>query len=789
MSRSLLFVFLLSLTLPGSLEAQQAVVSPEFMISEPEWGPAPGRQDSQIVASDGENFLVGWNDQRPSLSLSLVRVARVSRSGEVLDRSGIPLPQTRILHEIIWSGTEYLVFTGGENFGLQVHRVSREGKLLGAAETIVVAGFPSLAWSGRHLVVVQRTLNHPDISAPVVTVDVYSRKLALLKRIGIPRGDQVNAMPPEALSNGEDFLIVWTGYDRPTTATRKWQLYSVRIDGDSLAPGATQVVASDVTSAQDEYSFTPRGGTDGAGYLLAWESGGVHAVALDANGKALSAPTLIASPTRTPSNIVWSGDRYLIGATTDWFSLNSDAVAYMVSSRGEPLGEFAISVEAGEQEQPHAAAAAGRVLFAWTDDRELKGSVRDAAGSAVTHDFPITSGVAIQQQAAAAFDGENAFVVWSEYRDDHRGPRPIRASRVTRGGEFLDGPGTIVARGDGLQLWPAVDFDGEKFLVVWYQQSEYNGSSGARAELRGRWVGRDGTPLGDGSFLIAGDAVALYRAPKVAFDPAGALVVFEKREAGVYRIYAARITKDGVVLDPGGFPVSFARVSSISNAPHSTHQPDVAFANGSYVVVWQEDIPTAPYVNCQITCPAYQFQTDVVAARVSPSGVVLDSVAIPIASKPGDELGPRIERIGEELIVLWTERMGGRSFYPRSVGTVRLDANGRPRDATSARRLIVGTEVGVTFDGREIVISTVDLFDRRVALYRIRAAAESTTISDPVMLPAAMDPLPSVVATAPDEVMVLTSRFFGEELGGTFRYVGRFVYGWRWPDRRRAARR
>jgi len=41
-----------------------AAVSQPQPLTDPEYGPAPGYRGAAAVASDGENFLAAWNDQR-----------------------------------------------------------------------------------------------------------------------------------------------------------------------------------------------------------------------------------------------------------------------------------------------------------------------------------------------------------------------------------------------------------------------------------------------------------------------------------------------------------------------------------------------------------------------------------------------------------------------------------------------------------------------------------------------------------------------------------------------------
>ncbi len=85
------------------------------------------------------------------------------------------------------------------------------------------------------------------------------------------------------------------------------------------------------------------------------------------------------------------------------------------------------------------------------------------------------------------------------------------------------------------------------------------------------------------------------------------LVVWDDARAGPADIYGARVTPQGEVLDPGGFPISIA--SSVQGSP------EVAFNGTNYLVVWTDNRNGTP---------------DAYGARVSPDGTVLDASGIPI---------------------------------------------------------------------------------------------------------------------------------------------------------------
>jgi len=165
----------------------------------------------------------------------------------------------------------------------------------------------------------------------------------------------------------------------------------------------------------------------------------------------------------------------------------------------------------------------------------------------------------LQRHPASAFGKTVYLVAWCDgTRQADKPTADIYCARVEAGtGKALDPKGIPICTATDLQEWPAVAFDGTNFLVVWQ-------------DLRN---GKD------------------------------------------YHVYAARVTEQGKVLDPGGFPVA--------NRPGNQARPAVGFANGNYLVVWMD---ARDY-------PVYGLY----GARVSPDGKVLDA-----DGKPLDVVDPKL---------------------------------------------------------------------------------------------------------------------------------------------------
>lgn len=155
--------------------------------------------------------------------------------------------------------------------------------------------------------------------------------------------------------------------------------------------------------------------------------------------------------------------------------------------------------------------------------------------------------------------------------------------------------------GQLLQRQPAGAFGGGMYLVAWCDGSRQIDLPTAdvycaRVDAQtGRVLDPKGIPI-----CFAAD---LQEWPAVAFDGTNFLVVWQDFRSGRhYEVYAARVSPGGRVLDQGGF--------AVAAGPWNQCRPAVAFAAGTYLVVWMD---ARAY-------PTY----GIFGARVSPDGKLLD---------------------------------------------------------------------------------------------------------------------------------------------------------------------
>ena len=274
-----------------------------------------------------------------------------------------------------------------------------------------------------------------------------------------------------------------------------------------------------------------------------------------------------------------------------------------------------------------------------------------------------------------------------------------------------------VTAAPGDQESPAIAFTGASYLVAWkdarFQQSTRSISAlrpqlpppppppppPPRADVFGARVSRAGSVLDADGIAIAREAH--YRdGPAVASDGTNALVVWTDSQGSSApgAVYGARITREGAVLDR-------AR-TSIYNGQGEPVDPAVAFDGTNYLVVWRSVVWPSVYLN---------------AARVTPSGTVLDPAAIRISSSYWP---PAVASDGTNSLVVWLgvdHRLYGTRI---SLSGVVLDPD--PIVISGPPRYVY--EPAIAFDGTNYFVAWFDSLTGNIHGARVSRAG---TVLDP----------------------------------------------------------
>lgn len=172
--------------------------------------------------------------------------------------------------------------------------------------------------------------------------------------------------------------------------------------------------------------------------------------------------------------------------------------------------------------------------------------------------------------------------------------------------------------------------------------------------------------VGDEIVVLAdGPGKDIRGTPHVAFGKDIYLAVWREGwngEGGIARIYAARLDKQGQVLDRKPIEVAPCKDGF-------QELPRVAFGGGIFFVVWQDLRNGKDY--------------DVLGARISPEGKVLDTRPIAIAAGPRTQAVPDVTSDGKSFLVAWQSFQGDETSC--RAFAVRVGVDGRAGSAVEIK--------------------------------------------------------------------------------------------------------
>lgn len=473
---------------------------------------AANGQSYPAVAYDGTAFLVVWEDLRNSDGD--IYGARVAADGTVLDPGGIAISTA--------SGDQTVpgVTSNGASW-LAVWEDSRNGTVK----------------------------------------DIYGARVlpdgSVLNGGGIPICTQSAEQSNAAVSfDGQDWFVIWNDYRQGSV----FNTYAARVDssgavldanGFVVCPYLSQQYNPAVATADSMHLIAWHDSRNGVK--------DIYGARVAADGTVLQCSMAIAvapSPQANPA-VAFDGTNYLavwqdlrLGSANDIYGIRVGSDESLL----DPAG-IAISASSGDQACPAVAPGSAAYLVAWQDYRNgaydiyaarvtASGTVLDVAGIAVS----TASGA--QEYPAVASDGADYLAVWQDAR---AGSYDIYGARLTAGGVVLDASAFVISNATGDQLRPAVAFDGNNYFVVW---NDYR--NGSAYDIYGARVSPAGVVL-DASGIAVSTATGAQEYPAIAHDGMNYLVVWQDRRGGPYAdIYAARVAGDGTVIDAAGIAVSTA---------------------------------------------------------------------------------------------------------------------------------------------------------------------------------------------------------------------------------------
>ncbi len=596
------------------------------------------------IAFDGTNYLVVWVDTRRKESYDICG-ARVTPSGTVLDSAGI------------------LICTA-----------------------VRKQDFPAVTFGSTHYLVVRHDWRNDYGNYD--NSDIYGARVTqsgiVLDTAGIAIADSTyKESCPSVGFDGTNYMVVWHDYRNDNYYP---DIYGARVDTSGVVLDIEGFVVSDAPNSQAAPSIA----FDGTNYLTVWcNSGNIFGARVEPSGTVIDSsgiPISIAPGNQYRPHVTFGGTYYLVvwhdGRNCVWAC---DIYGARVTPSGivlDPEG-IIISPEENHQLYPSVAFDGINYLVTWYDNREGGSSVEIYGARVDTAGFILDPlGILISQsqdaslRPAVAFDGVNYFVVWDYYESGGSNTN-VYGTRVSQLGYILDSLGILISTAAYGQFDPSVAFDGTNYLAIWEDTRE-----DPYSDIYGTRISPTGAILEPNSIPIC-TAENEHVDPSVIFGGTHYLAVWEDKRSGEKDIYGTRILPSGAVLDTSGIPVSVA--------PYEQRYPTIAFDGTNYFVVWQD-------YRC-----GYQY--DIYGARVSSSGVVLDTAGIMIDTTALSPHRPAVGFDGTNYLVVWSAYPGVGP--PRDLYGIRISQSGEVLDPAP---LIITNAAGhqklphVGFDGTNYLV-------------------------------------------------------------------------------------
>lgn len=715
-------------------------------------------QETPAVAWDGNGYLVVWRDYRARTTgdgYADVYGARVSEAGAVLDVDGFAIATgagDQSSPALAWDGSNYLVVWHDRRKAIIAGaQVSAAGTVLDRDGFTIAAVYPhmnwnpaALAWDGSNYLVVWSDLRGPRPPMSVISnvgYDLFGARVSAAGTVLDPVAFAISAAPdaqwlPRVAWDGSNHLVVWQDHrNAPWSGDpMSWRsdVYGARVSraGTVLDPAGIPIAAS--ASAEE----SPRLAWDGSNHLVVWfdRSRAIIAGArVSAAGTVLDPDGLALVEGRAPDLASDGSDHFLVWTYSLDPRRGGTAIrGTRVSAAGTVVDPvpLEIAVHANEQFDPALASDGSNYLVVWLDDRaggwshvygarlSATGSLLDPAGIPICTAPPVFG-----RWLPAVASGEGGYlVVWQELR---KTSGVVLGARVSASGAVLDPDGFVVAQGGQ----PAVAWDGTNYVVVWGGSSGSPPSSPLPA-IRGARVSPAGTVHDPEGITIAAPTAELRTHPSVASNGSNLLVAWHDFRNGYYAscdLYGARLSKDGVVLDPDAIPIS---TISGSRRPSCQGDPKVSSDGRDYLVVWFDERND----------DSGAWNADVYGARVSEAGAVLDPDGIAISTAPSNQIRPAVAWDGNTHLVVWQDRRSGTS---QDIYGARVSKDGAlldPEGIAVSGSPFNEWDPSVVASGSGGFVVAYSAFDDTPNIGSVRVAARSVVFDGPPLF--TVQPMP-----------------------------------------------
>lgn len=599
-----------------------------------------GLQQRPQIAWNGENWLVLYTSQVPEggYFADRLRAVRVSPAGEVLDATPVVIPPTQFTPDTIglqvaglngqWLVTRCVYHNDGFGTFLGGQRISGAGVLLDAAPVMlsdwVYGQTRTLVANDEYLVIGPDWNTSTTIKARRVNANAQ------------PIGAAFNVPSLNIASNGSEYYATWIANFVDMVGSR------MTATGTLLTPGGTMLVPNFgqynlATLAHDSTQWWMAWGAadqfrtiriDAAGTVLDGGGGVLMPIVIGGNINNAYSPTLLPR-TAGGVNLMWYDQRLALGYDSNVFTLP-------ISTTNVPETEQCLSTSTRNQRSaelatgPAGTTAAAYISELANDDRVVvqllnSSGVAIAAEPIVVHSAPTIGRIGI------AWNGSVYMIVWDEGASGLT-PTQVRMRRMYADGTFVDAGAVDVMPGFN----STVGALGNSFLIV-----------GAKHRPNPQWIDLYGTRI-DGLSGAFSDGVPVLLAsgyvsglPRVQSDESQWLVTAHamwSHNSSQGDVLLTRLAATGNPT-PANNPTPYAG---------GTGDLDIAFSGSKYLLVWRMNTLSAA--------------DNYVAGRIMHEDGTLGP-DFTIAQAAGRQLRPTVAWDGTNFIVAWEDQRNLASFF------------------------------------------------------------------------------------------------------------------------------
>ena len=583
MRRSLLLLVALA-TLPSTY----ALPPGEFPIALRAVGIAPYARRHPVATGNLSLFLAAWEDSRENPAQPSLWAARVSRTGSLIDPTGLRIaafdPNSAIgthLRSVATDGTDFLIAWTDDQNRLTLAKVTADGKVIHSPATGITAAAATIVWIGDSYVVFTTAVSSIPFAGGVLSAAVVDRDGTILLResVGLRSVRAISASFNQA---GGNVLLGWLKVD--DASVHVGSIPAQQIKSGTIFPpgdnapgfGASPIALSIANATADAV-------------MAAWldvgsEPPAYHAQLLQNNGTPLSDDVVLAVAGQSlPPTVVWNGAEYVVSYVDDQnvgqlrrFSVDGTALtgaAQIVSTdvTGITLGTFP-----GFDDS----------IVVWTDHR---GAVEQTNANIVTAGttalrLPLTlllsASFPDRSDAAVVWRGDHYLAAWRDAFDLTH----AMVGRFNADGQPLDGPGISISSGRSAAP-PALASNGNTAVVAWL---DLDGVASSLVD-----------PTGHSSRLSFGFAGGL---PDANWNGQQYLVAWRTPDG---QIVGLRISGTGSIID----------VQPVTIAPGSG-DPLIGWTGNAYVIVYPENPPCF----LAVCPPSATLWAQIVSPNLTPIG-------------------------------------------------------------------------------------------------------------------------------------------------------------------------